>query len=67
MVIVKQEVKINIQWDDTLLEEVNNFKHFGVTIQNNWNEGTEINQRIEKENKVDWWNNYFKKNRKWIH
>jgi galactitol-specific phosphotransferase system IIB component len=52
MVITKDEKNVDIEIEGTKIEQVNEFKYLGVTINNKGKEDTEINQRISAATKL---------------
>jgi hypothetical protein len=52
MVITKDEKNVDIEIEDTKIEQVNEFKYLGVTINNKGKQDTEINQRISAATKL---------------
>jgi hypothetical protein len=52
MVITKDEKTVDIEIEDTKIEQVNEFKYLGVTINNKGKQDTEINQRISAATKL---------------
>jgi galactitol-specific phosphotransferase system IIB component len=52
MVITKDVKNVDIEIEDTKIEQVNEFKYLGVTINNKGKQDTEINQRISAATKL---------------
>jgi hypothetical protein len=52
MVITKDEKNVDIEIENTKIEQVNEFKYLGVTINNKGKQDTEINQRISAATKL---------------
>lgn len=47
MVTSNGQEKLNIQVDDVIPEQVNQFQYLGVTLESNGSQEPEINNRIE--------------------